>query len=97
MGEQNLTGIVKELLHELNNPERRLSTIVRDFDECGIDYCLFGSLAERCHNYLRAGGNIDVLVSRKSFSRIEEYLIGSGYSRRQSQRSISISNFLPDG
>lgn len=82
MDEAEITKIVQSLLHELNRPERHLSSIVRDFDECGIDYCVIGSLAVRCHNYVRYGDDIDVLASRDTYTRIEEFLIGNGYSRR---------------
>ncbi len=44
MDEKEITKLVQALLHELNNPERQLSTIARDFDECGIDYWVVGSL-----------------------------------------------------
>jgi hypothetical protein len=82
MEEKELAELVRALLHDLNRPERHLSSIVRDFDECGIDYCVIGSLAVRCHNYVRYGDDIDVLVSRETYPRIEEFLIGNGYSRR---------------
>jgi len=82
MDENELAEVVQALLHELNRPERHLSSVVRDFDECGIDYCVIGSLALWCHNYLRAGDDIDVLVSRESFPKIDRLLIGHGYSYR---------------
>lgn len=82
MDEKELAELVQALLHELNRPERHLSSIVRDFDECGIDYCVIGSLAVRCHNYVRYGDDIDVLVSRETYPKIEEFLIGNGYCRR---------------
>jgi hypothetical protein len=82
MDEQDLAKLVRALLDELDDPERSLSTITRDFDECGIDYCVIGSLAVRIHNYLRAGDDIDVLISRDTYPKIEEFLIGHGYSRR---------------
>ncbi len=82
MDEQDLAKLVWALLDELDDPERSLSTIARDFDECGIDYCVIGSLAVRIHNYLRAGDDIDVLISRDTYPKIEEFLIGNGYSRR---------------
>ena len=82
MDEKELAELVQDLLHELNNPERHLSSIVRDFDECGIDYCVIGSLAVRCHNYLRFGSNIDVLLSKESYPKIEQFFIGNGYSYR---------------
>ncbi|MGB6066117.1 MAG: hypothetical protein WBG50_15055 [Desulfomonilaceae bacterium] len=82
MNEKDLSVLVQALLHELNNPERHLSGICRDFKECGIDYCVIGSQAVRCHNYLRYGDDIDILVSRDSYPRIEDFLIGNGYSRR---------------
>ena len=82
MDEQELSNIVQSLLEELDNPERHLSSVVRDFHECGIDYCIIGSMAVRFHNYLRFGSDIDVLVSRESYPKIEEFLIGNGYSRR---------------
>ncbi|MGO9570476.1 MAG: hypothetical protein ACLP5H_23340 [Desulfomonilaceae bacterium] len=82
MDEKELAELVQELLIELNRPERHLSSIVRDFDECGIDYCVIGSMAVRYHNYLRYGDDIDVLVSRESYPKIEKFLIGNGYSRR---------------
>ncbi len=80
--DEKLAELVQALLHELNRPERHLSSIVRDFHECGIDYCIIGSMAVRFHNYLRFGSDIDVLVSRESYPKIEEFLIGNGYSRR---------------
>jgi hypothetical protein len=82
MNEKDLSSLVESVLHELNGPERHLSSIVRDFDEFGIDYCVIGSMAVMCHNYLRYGDDIDVLVSRESYPKIEEFLIGNGYSRR---------------
>ena len=82
MNEQEIAEIVQSLLEELKNPEHQLSSVVRDFDECGIDYCIIGSMAVRFHNYLRFGSDIDVLVSRGSYPKIEEHLIGNGYSRR---------------
>ncbi len=96
MDERELAELVQALLHELNDPERHLSSVVRDFDECGIDYCVIGSLAVRCHNYLRAGDDIDVLVSRETYPKIEEFLIGNGYSRRPgSERHLYLE--LPAG
>ncbi len=82
MDEKELAELVKALLHELNNPERQLSTIVRDFEECGIDYCVIGSLAVRCHNYVRFGDDIDVLVSKETYPKINQFFIGNGYSYR---------------
>lgn len=82
MDDKEIAVLVQALLHELNDPERHLSSVVRDFEETGIDYAIIGSLAVRCHNYLRHGGDIDVLVSRETYPKIEEFLIGNGYSRR---------------
>src|SRR5271157_2163437 len=82
MDEKEITELVRALLDELDDPERHLSIIVRDFDECGIDYCVIGSLAVRCHNYLRFGDDIDVLVSKETYPKIEKLLIGNGYSYR---------------
>ena len=73
---------MQALLHELNNPERQLSTIVQDFEECGIDYCVIGSLAVRCHNYVRYGADVDVLVSKETYPKIGQFFIGNGYSYR---------------
>jgi hypothetical protein len=82
MNEKDLKSLVKELLIELNDPERHLSSVVRDFHECGIDYCVIGSLAVRCHNYVRFGSDIDVLLSKETFPKIEQFFIGNGYSYR---------------
>ena len=82
MDEHDLHNMVLALLEELNNPQRHLSTISNDFSECGIDYCVIGSLAVCVHNYLREGHDIDVLVSRKTFPKIEKCLMGNGYSCR---------------
>jgi hypothetical protein len=87
MDEKELTELVQALLHELNRPERYLATVVRDFEECGIDYAIIGSLAVRCHNYLRAGNDIDVLVSKEGFPEIAQLFIGRGYSYRPVQPS----------
>ena len=94
MDEKELAELVQALLHELNRPERHLSSIVRDFDECGIDYCVIGSLAVRCHNYLRSGDDIDVLVSKQTYPKIEEFLIGNGYSRRPGSNRNLYLEFL---
>ena len=40
MNEKDLSRIVESLLEELKNPEHHLSSLARDFDECGIDYCI---------------------------------------------------------
>ncbi len=82
MDEKEITQLVQALLHELNNPERQLSTIVQDFEECGIDYCVIGSLAVRCHNYVRFGSDIDVLVSKETYPKINQFFVGNGYSYR---------------
>ncbi len=58
LDEKELAKLVQALLNELDNPERQLSSIVLDFDECGIDYCIIGSLAVRIHNYVRFGDDI---------------------------------------
>jgi hypothetical protein len=82
MDEKELSILVREVLVELENPERHLSVIDLDFKECGIDYCIIGSLAVRIHNYVRFGPDIDILVSRKTFPKIKQFLIGNGYSYR---------------
>jgi hypothetical protein len=82
MDEKDISSLVQSLLEELKNPERHLSSVVRDFDECGIDYCVIGSLAVRFHNYLRYGDDIDILVSRETYPKIEQFFIGNGYSYR---------------
>jgi hypothetical protein len=82
MDEKELAELVQALLHELNRPERHLSTVARDFDECGIDHCVVGSMAVRCHNYVRYGDDIDVLVSKETYPKIGQFFIGNGYSRR---------------
>ncbi len=82
MDGKDLSSLVQSLLDELQDPERHLSSIVRDFEECGIDYAIVGSLAVRCHNYLRAGKDIDVLVSKEGFPKIAQFFIGHGYSYR---------------
>ncbi len=82
MDEKDLSTIVRSLLEELKNPERHLSVIDLDFKECGIQYCIIGSLAVRCHNYLRFGDDIDVLISKETFPKIAQFFIGHGYSYR---------------
>ena len=82
MNEKEITKLVQALLNQLDNPERQLSSIVLDFDECGIDYCIIGSLAVRIHNYVRFGDDIDLLVSKETFPKIKQFLIGNGYSYR---------------
>jgi hypothetical protein len=82
MKEKDLCTLVRALLEELDNPERQLSSIVLDFDECGIDYCIIGSLAVRCHNYVRYGDDVDVLVSKETYPKIGQFFIGNGYSCR---------------
>lgn len=86
--------IGKSLIEKWKDPERHLNGICRDFDECGIDYAIIGSLAARCHNYLRAGDDIDVLVSRESYPNIEKFLIGHGYSYRPGSERHLYLEFL---
>jgi len=92
--EKELAKLVQALLNELGNPERQLSSIVLDFDECGIDYCIIGSLAVRIHNYVRFGDDIDVLVSRETFPKIKQFLIGNGYSYRPGSTQHLYCEFL---
>jgi len=94
MDEKELGELVQALLVELNNPERHLSAIALDFKECGIDYCIIGSLAVRLHNYLRYGDDVDILVSRDSYPKIEQYLIGNGYSYRPGSERHLYYEFL---
>jgi len=82
MDEKEIATLVQALLEELKNPEHHLPSLARDFDECGIDYCIIGSLAVRVHNYLRFGDDIDVLVSKGTFPKIAQFFIGHGYSYR---------------
>jgi hypothetical protein len=94
MDEKELAELVQALMHELNNPERQLSTIVQDFEECGIDYCVIGSLAVRCHNYVRFGDDIDVLVSKETYPKIGQFFIGNGYSYRPGSERHLYCEFL---
>jgi len=94
MDDKETAELVQALLHELNRPERHLATVVRDFEECGIDYAIVGSLAVRCHNYLRAGNDIDVLVSREGFPKIAQFFIGHGYSYRPGSTQHLYCEFL---
>ena len=59
-----------------------LQTIAEDFDNCKIDYCVIGGQSLRLYNYIRATNDIDILVSKESFYRIGECLIGRGYILR---------------
>lgn len=63
-----------------------LQTIATDFEECGIVYCVVGGQALSLHNYIRATNDIDLLVSRDTFDRIEECLVGRGYIFRPGNR-----------
>ena len=94
MDEKDQAELVQALLHELNRPERHLSSICRDFEECGIDYAIIGSLAVRCHNYLRYGDDIDVLVSKETFPKIARFFIGHGYSYRPGSTRLLYCEFL---
>lgn len=82
MKEEELTDLVRALLKELDNPKRHLPTIANDFRECGIDYAIIGSFAVNIHNHVRYGNDIDVLISKRTFHKIEEFLVGHGYSYR---------------
>ena len=94
MTEKESRELVQAVLHELNNPERHLSSICRDFDECGIDCAIIGSLAVRCHNYLRYGDDIDLLVSKETFPKIDQLFIGHGYSYRPGSTQHLYCEFL---
>jgi len=94
MDEAELAKIVQALLEELKNPEHHLPSLARDFEECGIDYCIVGSLAVRLHNYLRFGSDIDVLVSKETFPKIAQMFIGHGYSYRPGSAQHLYYEFL---
>lgn len=70
------------LLEQMNSPFVQLDTIVQDFEEVGIDYCIIGGMSLPIHNYKRQTHDVDILVSKESFLKIEKYLIGQGYTRR---------------
>lgn len=82
MNEKDFSNLVSALLAELENPECHLPSICLDFEECGIDYCIIGSLAVRIHNHVRYGPDIDVLISKDTFPMVRQFLIGHGYSYR---------------
>lgn len=69
-------------MEQLLTPAGQLKTIIQDFEEVGIDYCVLGGLALAIYNYDRATDDIDILVSRDSVSKIDKFLIGNGYTRR---------------
>jgi hypothetical protein len=78
----DIVELVRALLQELENPQRHLSIIANDFRECGIDYAVIGSFAVGVHNYVRAGEDIDILISKGTLPKIDQLLIGHGYSYR---------------
>lgn len=79
LNERALANPVESLLEELKYPRHHLSTIATGLFECEIDYAVIGSLAVGVHNYLRFAEDIDVLVSRETYSKIGQYLIENGY------------------
>ncbi len=45
-----VANIVLELLEQMKSPSYHLETIVNDFDELSIEYCVISGLAVRMHN-----------------------------------------------
>lgn len=70
------------ILEEVTTPAYQYKEIARDFDECGIEYCIVGAIAVGVHNFVRATDDVDILVSKKDHHLIAEMLIGHGYTRR---------------
>lgn len=58
------------LLEQLLTPAGQLKTIIQDFEEVGIDYCVLGGLSLAIYNYDRATDDIDILVSRDSVLKL---------------------------
>lgn len=74
--------LVKALVAEIQSPSMQVKYLARDLDENGIHYCIIGGLALGIHNYQRYTEDIDLLVSKEDFSKIQERLIGKGYTFR---------------
>ncbi len=94
MDDNDVSRIVRSLPEELKNPEHHLPSLTRDFEECGIDYCIVGWLAVRLHNYLRFGSDIDVLVSKETFLKIAQMFTGHDYSYRPGSDKHPYYEFL---
>lgn len=82
----NLQHLVKALVTEIQSPGMQIKYLARDLDENGIRYCIIGGLALGIHNYQRSTDDIDLLVSKEDFSKIQECLIGKGYTFRPGSR-----------
>jgi hypothetical protein len=62
--------------------ESHLKNIITDLSENGIDYAVIGGIALRMHNFPRLTEDIDLLISKDTFPKIENILIGKGYTFR---------------
>jgi hypothetical protein len=79
---KKMISVLNDIILESEDTEAHLRSVVRDFDECGIDYAIIGGFAVRAHNFVRFTEDIDFLVSKEGMREIHNKLIGKGYTLR---------------
>lgn len=60
----------------LNETLRR---IVKDLENCGIEYSVIGAVALNQHGYRRFTEDIDLLLTREGLEKFQNELVGLGY------------------
>jgi len=88
MDKKELEQIVQGVLEKLRSPEYHLPAITWDLEEIGVEYCVVGGLALRFHNLLRATDKVEILVSRATYAKIPDQLIGCGYEKRPGSQHL---------
>jgi predicted nucleotidyltransferase len=76
---QKLLALLETLMKV--SPHIAVSDVASDLDELGIEYCVIGGVSLAPYNFTRETGDIDILISKKSFPLLKK-LIGHGYTRR---------------
>ena len=56
-----------------------LKRIVKDLDDCEIDYAVIGAVALNLHGYRRFTEDIDLLLTKGGLEQFRNELVGSGY------------------
>ncbi len=81
------------IYEQMQDPKISLKTIAEDFDDNEIDYCIIGGISLSIYNYSRYTGDIDVLISKEGFEKLNKNLIGRGYVfRAGSKKNVYFTN-----
>ncbi|MFA5025430.1 MAG: hypothetical protein WC503_02925 [Candidatus Shapirobacteria bacterium] len=75
-----LDKISQFLCESVKTPDFYLKDIIKDLEDYEIDYAVIGGISLKVHNFERYTEDINLLVSKEGFKKIQENLIGNRYT-----------------